>query len=247
MWEPVVRLLPEYDCITPSRPGAGGRRQGLPFTIERAAIEVAELIRAETTSGRACVVGLSLGAQILVQLLATEPACVEKAIISSALVRPLPGLGWASSPGILAWTYRATIAPFKNSDWWIRLNLKHAAGVPDQYLPNFKTDFQSTTEAEFIATMHANQRFRLPPGLERAVVPTLVLAGRREVRAMRWSARDLADRLPSATAGLVDPGGGTNAAQQHNWALTAPELFANTVRAWIDGTPLPPSIGRLDV
>lgn len=86
MWEPVVRLLPEYDCIIPNRPGTGGRRQGLPLTIARAA----------------------------------------------------------------------------------------------------------------------------------------------------------------ATAGLVDPGGSTNAAQQHNWALTAPELFANTVRAWIDGTPLPPSIGRLD-
>jgi len=34
-------------------------------------------------------------------------------------------------------------------------------------------------------------------------------------------------------------------AKEHNWALTAPELFAATVRAWIENQPLPIEIEGL--
>jgi len=246
MWQPVIRLLPDYHCLAPDQPEHGGSNQIRPFSMQLAAIKTAELIRDQASGGRACVVGLSEGAQIVVQLLATAPERVEKAIISSALLRPIPGLGWVTSQPLLALMYRLSIPPFKTSDWWIRLNMKYAAGIPNEYYPSFKKDFQETTESEFVNLMMANLRFRLPSGLDRATAPTLVLAGSKEYAAMKQSARDLAFVLPDAKGGLVSLGKKANAAQEHNWAMTSPELFAQTVRAWIEGTPLPAAIGHLE-
>ncbi len=245
MWQPVIGLLQDYHCLAPDQPEHGGSSQIGPFSMQLAAIKTAELIRDQASGGRACVVGLSEGAQIIVQLLATSLERVEKAIISSALVRPIPGLGWVRSRPLLAWMYRLSIPPFKTSDWWIRLNMKYAAGIPDEYYPSFKKDFQEMTESEFVNLMIANQQFRLPKGLDQATAPALVLAGRTEYDAMKQSVRDLVSVLPRAQGGLVSLGKKVTRAQEHNWAMTAPELFAETVRAWIEEKPLPAAIGPL--
>jgi hypothetical protein len=116
-------------------------------------------------------------------LLATAPEVVEKAIITSALLWPIAGLGWLNSPALLGWMYRVSIPPFRNTDWWIRLNMKYAAGVPDEYFPQFKENFQTITESEFVNLLIANQTYRLPRGLDRATVSTLVLAGKKNTLA----------------------------------------------------------------
>ncbi len=239
MWQPVVERLPQYHCLTPDQPEHGQNRAIAPFSMQLAAEKTAELIAQRAHGGRAVVVGLSEGAQIAVQLLACAPQVVEKAVISSALLRPMPGMGWFSSEGMLKWSYRISIPPFSNNDGWIRLNMKYAAGIPERFFDLFKRDFQTTTEAEFVNLILANQRYRLPDGLDKAAAPTLVLAGKREYAAMRRSALELAAALPAAQAGLVDLGKGSSLAREHNWALTAPDQFAATVQAWIEQKPLP--------
>ena len=245
MWQSVIKHLPEYRCLTPDQPEHGSSSQIGPFSMELSAKKVAELILDQAHGGKAYVVGLSEGAQIAVQLLTTAPERVEKAIVSSALLRSVPGLGWIRSRALLAWTYRLTVRPFINSDWWIRLNMKYAAGVPDEFYSDFKKDFQDMTESEFVNLMSANQRFRLPNGLEKVAVPTLVIAGKKEYAAMKQSARDLVAALPCAKGGLLNLGKSSSMAKEHNWALTAPELFAQTVRAWIEEKPIPPKIEDL--
>jgi pimeloyl-ACP methyl ester carboxylesterase len=245
MWSPVINHLPDYHCLTPDQPEHGQNRQIGPFSMELAAEKVAELIRHQAHGGKACVVGLSEGAQITVQLLASEPEQVEKAVVSSALLLPVPGSGWAGSQAMLAWAYRLFVPPFRNSDWWIRLNMKYAAGIPDEFYPHFKKDFQEMTEAEFVNLMTANQHFRLPQGLGKTAAPTLVVAGKKEYPAMKQSVRDLVAALPHAKGGLVNLGKKSSMAKEHSWALTAPELFAQTVRAWIEEKPLPAEIEEM--
>lgn len=239
MWEPVVEHLPEYHCIAPDQPETGGSRDIKPFSMALAAEKTAELIRTQAHGGKAIVVGLSEGAQVAVQLLATAPEVVEKAIITSALLRPITGLGWLNSPALLGWMYRVSIPPFRNADWWIRLNMKYAAGVPNEYFPQFKKTFQTITETEFVNMLIANQSYRLPDGLEKATASTLVLAGKKEYSGMKQSVRDLVAALPNARGGWINLAGTSTLASQHNWALTAPDLFAATVRAWNEGKPLP--------
>lgn len=114
MWQPVIDLLPQYHCLAPDLPEHGQSRAVGPFSMELAADKVTDIIRAN--GGRAVVVGLSEGAQVLVQLLASAPELVERAFISSALLRPLPGMGWFSSPGLIRWMYRLSVTPFQNND-----------------------------------------------------------------------------------------------------------------------------------
>lgn len=245
MWQPVIQRLPEFHCLTPDQPEHGGSRAVAPFSMKLAAEKTAELIAARAHGGKAVVVGLSEGAQIAVQLMADAPECVEKAVISSALLQPIPGLGWVNSLGLLRWMYRMSIPPFRNNDGWIRLNMKYSAGIPAEYFAQFKKDFQDMTEDEFVNLMLANQGFRLPAGLEKASAPALVLAGKHEYLTMQQSARELAAALPNATAGLINLGKDSSLAKEHNWALTVPQLFAATVRAWVKGHPLPDVIEKL--
>ena len=80
-WEPVVERMQQYRCLVPDLPHYGKSFEQGPFEMARAATAVAELIRSRVGAGRAHVVGFSLGAQVGLQLLATEPKLVDRAVL----------------------------------------------------------------------------------------------------------------------------------------------------------------------
>lgn len=239
MWTPQVEALQgDYHLLVPDLPEQGRSTDAGPFTMANAAEQIAELIRTRA-GGHVHVVGLSEGAQVAVQLLATAPGLVETAIVSSALVHPIEGAGWASSPGVLRWTYRTSIAPLRNANWWIRMNMRSAAGVPDAYFDDFRETFRTLSEGGFVDLMVANQAFRLPDGLERVTARVLAVCGAGEYDVMKRSTADIAAAIPGALAREVRHPGKLTLAQQHNWSMTAPETFTAMVRAWIEGGELP--------
>lgn len=239
MWRPQVEAFsPDYHCLVPDLPEQGRSRAVSPFTIQSAAAQMADLIRSRAHGGQAHVVGLSLGAQVLVSLLSQNPDLVRRAIVSSAIVRPLSGMSWIS-PGIIGASYNLFMAPLKNSDWWINLNRKYAAGVPAEYAAQFKSEFQGETRDGFTHIMLENLAFRLPSGLEKVTAPTLVVVGQKEYGAMRQSARDLAAAIPTARAYTVAHQRRMSLAEEHNWNMTAPSLFNAMLKDWLDGRPLP--------
>jgi pimeloyl-ACP methyl ester carboxylesterase len=183
-----------------------------------------------------------LGAQVLVQLLATAPQVVQRALVSSALVRPL-GPNLLSSPALLRWTYRLGVSPLKSSEWYTWLNMRQAAGVPDAYFTAFNEEYQRMTAQSFAQITGENMRFRLPSDLKNATMPVLVVVGKREYGAMQQSARDLVAALPDARGVVVDVGRTT--AQNHNWNLNAPDLFNRTVEAWTMDQSLPEELTPL--
>jgi len=245
MWQPQIEGLPEFHILAPDLPEHGKSAEIKPFSIQDSAARAAELIRARAHHGKAHVVGLSEGAQITLALLALHPELVDHAIVSSALVRPIPGTT-LMSPGLVASSVKWFVEPFKNVDWWIRINMKYSAGVPEKYFPQFKKDFQNLTGESFAHVMVENQRFRLPNGLERVQVPTLVVAGKREYSAMRQSVGDIAAAMPNAKGFLVAHPNKLTLAEEHNWSLAAPDLFTQMVKAWITGKSLPVELQPLE-
>jgi pimeloyl-ACP methyl ester carboxylesterase len=217
-----------------------------PFSIRDTAKQIADLIRSRVPTKNAHVVGLSLGAQILVELLSSVPELVDHAIISSANLRPLPGakLGMYSE-AVMAASYWSAIAPLKWCDPWIRLNMKSSAGVPEQYFDSFRSDFRNQTLDSWTHVMLENTAYRMPEGLERASSPVLIVSGQAEYAVMRQSAQDLAAVLPHAQAVTVTHLDRWSLAEEHNWALKAPQLFAETVHAWVSDCPLPEAIQPL--
>lgn len=240
MWRPQVEALrDDFRLLVPDLPEQGLSRASGQFTMISAAEQVASLVREHANGGPVHVVGLSEGAQTVVQLLATEPVLFETAIISSALVRPIAGTGWASSPSMLGLAYTMSIAWPRNSDWWIRLNMRSAAGVPDEYFDDFRASFRGLSKSGFVHLMRANQTFRLPVGLEHVRSRVLAVCGCREHEAMRRSLSDIADAIPGASACEVVHARKLSLAQEHNWNMTEPELFNSMIRDFIGCRPLP--------
>lgn len=240
MWQPQLDSLSDaFHCLAPDLPEHGRSMDVKPFSILGSAEQVAELIRTRAPGGKAHVIGLSEGAQITVALLSRFAERVDRAVISSAILRPMPLVSWMFTPKMAAISYDLGIPPFKKVDWWIRLNMKYAAAIPDSYFPQFKEAFQSYTRDAFVHLMVENQSFRMPAGLERVTVPTLVVVGKKEYREMIQSARDLVATLPHATGRMVSLGSQSSLGQEHNWSMNAPDLFSRTVRAWVTGQPLP--------
>jgi pimeloyl-ACP methyl ester carboxylesterase len=238
MWQPQIEQLKEFHCLVPDLPEQGQSMNEKPFTIRGSAEQIAELIRTRAHNGKAHVVGLSEGVQVTLALLSIAPELVDRAIISSALVRPIPGANFMT-PKLVALSYRWFVVPLKNSEWWIRLNMKYAAGIPERYYLPFSQSFKNLTESGFANVMVENSRFRLPRGLDRVKVPTLVISGKKEYAAMRQSARDIAAAIPRSQAYEVLHVRNMSMAEEHNWSLTTPELFTQTVRAWISNQSLP--------
>ena len=94
--------------------------------------------------------------------------------------------------------------------------------------------------------MMENMTFELPDGLERVTQPVLALAGRKEDPRVFASARDLAKAMPGAQAYAVELDPALPRAAHHNWSMSAPEVFTRVVRAWFEGSPLPPELKPLD-
>lgn len=246
MWQPVVDRLPEFHCLVADLPEHGGSMQVKPFSMALAAQKAADLIREQAHGGKAVVIGLSEGAQVAVQMLAAYPEVMEKAMISSALLLPMPGAKMYSSRGLISALFKMSVPPFRNNDWWIKLNMKYAAGIPDEFYPQFKANFQEMPESQFVNLMVANQTFRMPEGIDNAKVPVLIVCGSHEYKAMKDSAKALASNLESSQVYQINLGKDSSLANEHNWAMTAPQAFAYTVRNWLSEQPLPTELASVD-
>ena len=228
MWEPqVARLSSEYHCLVPDLPEQGKSWKISPFSISDAAHRIADLIRTKAHRGKAHVVGLSLGAQILVELLSINPELVDHAIVNSASLRAIPGMGLTN---LLVKMY----SPFKNTEFLIRANMK-SLGVPEQYFPQFREDTRQITSTALNHVLTANANYRLPANLDKVTSPVLVVIGQKEYKVMYKSARDLVQALPNAK-GYIAQG------RSHNWSLESRELYSQMIRSWITDQPLSPEL-----
>jgi len=67
----------------------------------------------------------------------------------------------------------------------------------------------------------------------------LAVCGHREYDSMRRSTADGAEAIPGALALEVVHTRKLSLAQEHNWNMTEPELFNQTIRGFVEGRPLP--------
>jgi len=238
MWQPQVARLTDYHLLIPDLPGHGDSTHLRLTSIADAAKRAAELIRERAHGGKAHVVGLSLGAQVAVYLLAQAPELVDHAVISSAILKPLAH-AWLYNPGFLRFLFNISVAPFRNSRWWARINMKYSAGIPEEFFPQFFELFKSMTADQFIDVTRVGLNNFIPDGLLKTKNPTLVLYGEKEYHEMQESTRAVAAALPNGKAFKVTYPKGVPMRSQHNWSMVYPDLFTRTVKAWIEGKPLP--------
>jgi len=76
-------------------------------------------------------------------------------------------------------------------------------------------------------------------------VPALILCGSHEYKAMKDSAQALASKLSGSQIYKINLGKSSSLTSEHNWAMTAPQAFADAIRNWLSGQPLPEELSGL--
>lgn len=90
-WIPVSGHLSDYHRLIPSLPSHGSDLKIRPFSVERSAQLLADLIRQKAKNGEAHVVGLSMGAHVAIYLASHYPDVVTT-VFASGLNRFAPSI-----------------------------------------------------------------------------------------------------------------------------------------------------------
>ena len=230
MWEKQLEYFKNYHVILIDLPEHGESINEIPFTLAGAAKEVIEIIKNKAHNGKAHVIGLSLGAQVIVQMLSMEPEVIDSAVVSGTLVYPIMGTR-------LLKPLLKINDPFKNLDFMVKANMKNL-DVPFEYYEQFKKETKSCSVDSLTRILSENMSFNIPKELDKVPTKTLVLVGQKERAVMHKSAKALLQTLPNSTGYVVNN-------MPHNWSLVNPELFNNVVKAFIENVALPHELSEI--
>ncbi|WP_414470164.1 alpha/beta fold hydrolase [Methanobacterium sp. ACI-7] len=228
MWDKQLEAFGDYHCICLDLPGHGKNAEVKPFTIKGTTDVIIDIIKNKAKNGKAHLVGISLGAQIALQILSVAPEVVDRVLISGALVRnSRPSLSFLNLLNDLIEIY----LPDKNKTIRI-MSYVRAYNIPKNLRGEFKKSTYVIKPDSLDRIIRENMFFKMPSGLKNTDVPVLVMTGQKDFRIIKESAINLLDVLPNSKGAVALKVG-------HIWNIENPELFNKTLRAWMADEGLP--------
>jgi pimeloyl-ACP methyl ester carboxylesterase len=231
MWDEQLEAFNDYHCIVPDLPEHGQSVEVKPFTIKGTAEMVIDIIQNRAHGGKAHLVGISLGAQIIVQILSMAPEVVDHALISGTLVRSIPHTDTFLK--LLNYLIKA-YEPVKDTDFFIKASMR-MYNMPKSLFNNFKEATRFIKQDSLNRILKENMLFKMPDGIEKASVPVLVMTGQKDYKIIKESAEDLLNVLPNSKGAVALKVG-------HIWNIENPELFNSVLRAWITDNEFPENL-----
>lgn len=188
--EVAARLADRYHVVIPILDGHAGSSR--PFTSMRDnALEIITYID-EAFSGHVLLLGgLSLGGQILVEILSLRGSICDYAIIESALVLPMRLTAALIRPSF------SLCYPLIRQRWFARLQFRSLRIRPELF-EDYYRDTARIARDDMVTFLMANADFSISRSLSACTAKTLILVGSREQGVMKRSAHMLASALPSA-------------------------------------------------
>lgn len=180
----------EFHIIIPILDGHSGSDTNFT-SIESNALEIISFIN-ENYNGKVKLIGgLSLGGQILLEILSKNPNICEYAIIESALVIPMN------------FTYRM-IEPIFNlsyclisKKWFSKLQFK-SLKLKNSLFDLYYEDTCKITKDNLIAFMKSNSNYEAKDTLSQTKARALVLVGSKERPIMKKSATKIVNLIPNS-------------------------------------------------
>ncbi len=185
--EEAEMLQNDFRIIIPLLDGHAGSDRDFT-TIESNAAEIIAFIDEEFGGSVLLMGGLSLGGQILLEILAQRGNICWYAIIESALVVPSK------------FTY-SMIKPVFGScyglihhKWFSKLQFK-SLRIKTNLFDDYFRDTCSITKQNMIAFLQANSLYHIKETMEKCTAKTSVFVGEKENKAMHFSARKIHENL----------------------------------------------------
>ena len=188
--EVAERLIDRFHIVMPILNGHSGSDNSFT-SIEDNAKEIISYID-ENYGGHVLLIGgLSLGGQVLVEMLSQRSSICRFAIIESALVLPMKLTATLIKP-VYSMCY-----PLIKKRWFAKLQFK-ALHIKAELFADYYADTVNISEKDMVAFLMANSNYCVKDTLADCKAKTLVLVGSKEQPIMKKSARRIADCLPTS-------------------------------------------------
>jgi len=168
-----------------------------PFTsIEDNANDIISYID-ENFGGHVLLIGgLSLGGQVLVEILSQRDDICKYAIIESALVMPM-----RLTAALIEPVYNICY-PLIRKRWFAKLQFK-ALHMKPELFEDYYADTANISKKDMIAFLKANSHYCIKDTLVNCKAKAFIVIGSKERAFMKRSAKLIADALPTSTMELV--------------------------------------------
>lgn len=191
------RLAQHYHVVIPLLDGHANSDRDFT-TIEAAAEELCEYIQTQYGGRVLAIGGLSLGGQILVEMLSHHPDICQYAMIESALVIPMRCTNRLIDP-MLRMSYGLI-----QKRWFAKLQFRQLHIKPE-WFDAYYADTCAITRENMIAFLKSNSSYQWNDSLRRCTAKVTVAVGGKEERKMKQSAKLLHQMLPNSKL-MVLPG-----------------------------------------
>ena len=193
--EEANRLKDDYHVIIPVIDGHSGSDRDFT-TIGSNADEVINFIDEKCSGSVFMICGLSLGGQILVDILSKRKEICRFAIIESALVLPMRTTHALIKPTI------SLCYPLVKKRWFAKLQF-HSLHIRKDYFDDYYRDSTAITKENMIAFLRENSDYQLKNDIGECQAKTLILVGSRESNIMKKSAEILHKKIPDSSLEIL--------------------------------------------
>ena len=220
-WEAAQTLQEEYHIILPILDGHAGSDR--PFTtIEDNASEIISFIDDKLSGSVLLIGGLSLGGQVLLEMLSKRKNLCSYALVESAAVIPSKLTNMLIAPA-----FGSSYGLIKNRSF-SKLQFQSLRIKPDLF-EDYYRDTCQIKKQDMIAFLKANTAYAVKDSLQETSAVVHVCAGEKENREIRRSAESICRMLPSAKLHLM------NGLRHGEFSLNHADRYANAIRKIVNG------------
>ena len=210
-------LQDDFHVIVPVLDGHGGS-DDVFCSIEKNAERLIEYIDVNCGGRVGFIGGLSLGGQILCEMLSKRPDICDAAIIESASVFPSPS--WIS----------ALMKPTMDMSYWLiakrwfaKWQFKYLR-IREDLFPEYFEDTVKIAKDDMTAFLKSSVEYKLKPSISETRAKVKVVAGGKEQRDIIRSAEAIHRAIPGSELYVKD------GLYHGEWSIKHPKAYTETVR-----------------
>ena len=200
-WKQQIEALKKnYYIVTPIIDGHGDAWDTTFVSIKESAEQVIKYIKGNCNGKVFAICGLSIGAQIIVEILAKESDITENAVIESALVYPIKMVSALTVP-----MYNMCYGLIKKR-WFAKLQAK-SLNIPDELFETYYKESSRMTKESLINFTISNGDYPMPSTLCNTKAKTLILVGGKELSVMKKSALLMHETIIGSFLKIIEKSG----------------------------------------
>lgn len=220
----VAQLQSEFHIVTPIIDGHGEGGDEDFISIEDSAGKLIKYIDINCNGKVFAIGGLSIGAQIIIEVLSQRPDIAEYAILESALVYPLKATVLMAIP-----TYKLFYGLIKKR-WFSKLQANSLC-VPAHMFEQYYQDSLRLTKQSLINITLSNSNYILKSSIANSKSKSLIIAGERELGTMRKSAQRLHEAIADSELYIAP------AMRHGELSLLYPEKYVALIKSFFTKHP----------